>query len=1514
VTDENRDQPSRVGSAGGGPGFTGHVFISYARDDAARVDQLQQALEAAGIPVWRDTVSLWPGEDWRAKIRDAITRDALVFLACFSNASLARARSYQNEEILLAIEELRRRRPGVPWLIPIRFDDCEIPDLDIGGGRTLTSIHQADVFAERFDQGAARVASAVLRVLGPVAGSVPGSAEGQAAPVAESFGVLLRRLRQESGFALDDFAKTANVRIRTLNDLERGVTRTPREATVALLANALGLTGTERAAFEAAARGGSTGGEPPLDEWIEEAAAKTAVARNFTHQLRTATLSVTRLRPGYDEEEVDKFLDGVTDELDGLTEEFLVLRAALAHILDVGWQAADTVPPKRIPSVTPADIRNKQFGTTRLRPGYEEEEVDALLGKAEEQVSLLIDVNENLRDRLTTTLRQASETGSPAGQVAQRADEWAAAARELVSAGAYQEAGALLADAPAANPAAVAQVRLELGFVALPDTDRRIIAEVWKATVAGKYAVPEPAASPVPSVMAKPTRERRSRQSAQQSGAVLEQATADLFTRLFTIDPSRGSLLLGSLRRQGAGTQFGHDIELECGVAGNPSVRCHVECKNLNRPVTLTDIAAKLAQQKFHHRDAVVDHWILISPHHDATNELRLMLTTWENAGEFPFSVQVWSPENRIRELFALEPAVYQAIYGQWPSDDELTVPAQQAVEIFTRRLAPRLRIDPVWRRYLQDPRSLCFVNEDSRHSDALYGNHLALQAADERGALLDGTLMDQVTAWARDGTTSPLLLLADFGEGKSVFTYCLARRLCEEFLASPDGRVFPLRIPLREFTDAGDARGLLQRRLSEAGASISDWRRLTGDTRTLAILDGFDEMSADLSPEIVTANLRGVEACLAELTGSKILVTSRQRILDGTRDWQRTQDRLQHPRIVRIASGSRRQRVQYLEQFATDETSARVLANLRGLYDPIGLAAKPLFLQMIKETLTELPDDAFSERILYETYIARSLRRKIEFLADADLTLTHDELVTNLQELLEDIAVQLQEENLPFINLRDYQVASGGRMAELLWRMRDQAVPREPFGASADDDATSRVGIRSLLKAVPGPDGDRWPVDFFHRSMREYFVARAIVRRLSADPDRARRILRAAPLLPEITHFVATILRENPNPDALAALESFARGATISLDTGYLGGNAITLLYATRGGLPAVDWSGLRLDHAQLRGANLAGARFAGASLRYANLDNANLDNADLTGADLEGVQLDETTQVLAVAALGGDKIIAAYEDRSLRQWRPHPGAAWESRVIAILDHQADRLQLTPRGRLVASGDGVLSVLDVHAGQVPQCQFRTNSRFRATVLGVKSTLLVEEIHSGVTRLAWLDTTSGRVLDTMETDAAITSCAQVDGKLYAFATFDAVHVIFPGTEVQRGELVLADHGISCVDLRADQDCVLVAVGRQDGTVSVTRVGAGGRDADPAILWRRALHEAPVTAIQLSADDQVITGSKDRAVCVIPFGSARPESAKVSPHRLRLTLRCANVRIAGVRTDREQAKLRRYAAG
>src|SRR5215472_9539864 len=55
--------------------------------------------------------------------------------------------------------------------------------------------------------------------------------------------------------------------------------------------------------------------------------------------------------------------------------------------------------------LTPADVRNKQFSTTRLRPGYDEEEVDAFLDEVEAELDRLIQENEELRAKLAEVLR-----------------------------------------------------------------------------------------------------------------------------------------------------------------------------------------------------------------------------------------------------------------------------------------------------------------------------------------------------------------------------------------------------------------------------------------------------------------------------------------------------------------------------------------------------------------------------------------------------------------------------------------------------------------------------------------------------------------------------------------------------------------------------------------------------------------------------------------------------------------------------------------------------------------------------------------------------------------------------------------------------------------------------------------------------------------------------------------------------------------------------------------------------
>lgn len=143
-----------------------HVFLSYIREDADAVDELQGALESAGFSVWRDVDQLWPGDNWEAKIRDAIRTGSLVFIACFSSALGTRDVSYQYKELMIAADEYTLRPLDTSWLMTVRFDESPIPSVDLGGGRTLDrTIHRADLFGKQKLPNMTRLAMSVQRVV-----------------------------------------------------------------------------------------------------------------------------------------------------------------------------------------------------------------------------------------------------------------------------------------------------------------------------------------------------------------------------------------------------------------------------------------------------------------------------------------------------------------------------------------------------------------------------------------------------------------------------------------------------------------------------------------------------------------------------------------------------------------------------------------------------------------------------------------------------------------------------------------------------------------------------------------------------------------------------------------------------------------------------------------------------------------------------------------------------------------------------------------------------------------------------------------------------------------------------------------------------------------------------------------------------------------------------------------------------------------------------------------------------
>jgi HEAT repeat protein len=72
-----------------------------------------------------------------------------------------------NEELTLAIEELRQRPTDQSWFIPVLLNECDVPDRNIGAGETLMAIQSVRIY-EDWDKGV----SQILSIVQPASGAV----------------------------------------------------------------------------------------------------------------------------------------------------------------------------------------------------------------------------------------------------------------------------------------------------------------------------------------------------------------------------------------------------------------------------------------------------------------------------------------------------------------------------------------------------------------------------------------------------------------------------------------------------------------------------------------------------------------------------------------------------------------------------------------------------------------------------------------------------------------------------------------------------------------------------------------------------------------------------------------------------------------------------------------------------------------------------------------------------------------------------------------------------------------------------------------------------------------------------------------------------------------------------------------------------------------------------------------------------------------------------------------------
>ncbi len=105
---------------------TAQIFLSYAREDEEKVENLYQKLSDAGFKPWMDKKDILPGEKWKLSIQKAIQHSDF-FLTCLSANSVSRRGSLQRG-IKAALDIWQEKLEDDIYLIPVRLEDCEVPE------------------------------------------------------------------------------------------------------------------------------------------------------------------------------------------------------------------------------------------------------------------------------------------------------------------------------------------------------------------------------------------------------------------------------------------------------------------------------------------------------------------------------------------------------------------------------------------------------------------------------------------------------------------------------------------------------------------------------------------------------------------------------------------------------------------------------------------------------------------------------------------------------------------------------------------------------------------------------------------------------------------------------------------------------------------------------------------------------------------------------------------------------------------------------------------------------------------------------------------------------------------------------------------------------------------------------------------------------------------------------------------------------------------------------------------
>jgi hypothetical protein len=123
----------------------GPIILCHAYEDKKVVRRVYDALQESGFEVWIDSESVFGEQAWEPDMADWLGQAACMLV--FLSKNSVRKIGSTHHEFGQLIDTWKDMPAGTVYTIPVRINDCQIPDL-------LSSLHHIDLFE---DDGLAHV-------------------------------------------------------------------------------------------------------------------------------------------------------------------------------------------------------------------------------------------------------------------------------------------------------------------------------------------------------------------------------------------------------------------------------------------------------------------------------------------------------------------------------------------------------------------------------------------------------------------------------------------------------------------------------------------------------------------------------------------------------------------------------------------------------------------------------------------------------------------------------------------------------------------------------------------------------------------------------------------------------------------------------------------------------------------------------------------------------------------------------------------------------------------------------------------------------------------------------------------------------------------------------------------------------------------------------------------------------------------------------------------------------------